>query len=112
MLELFDMQYLSVLARIIESDEGENMKISGNAISNLARAKSLVNQKTVSPLIENVFRIIFIEINRYLDILSKVKGIDWSIYLKNRQSLAENGLLDLEKVDGKVPSIEEILLLD
>ena len=88
------------------------MKISGNAISNLARAKSLVNQKTVSPLIENVFRIIFIEINRYLDILSKVKGIDWSIYLKNRQSLAENGLLDLEKVDGKVPSIEEILLLD
>lgn len=106
------MQYMSVLARVIESDSGENMKISANAITGIARAKSVLNKKTVSPLIEKVFEIIFIEVNRYLDILSKVKGIDWSIYLRNRTSLVEKELLDLEKVDGKVPTIEEILLLD
>lgn len=111
MLDLFDMLYMTILKRIIESDVGSNSKLSG--MGQMARAKSVVRESSASPLFNSVFTIIFSEMKRYIDILEKSKGIDWAIYSKQRSQIED--LLTLEKPEGKdskTPSIDDILLLD
>jgi hypothetical protein len=77
------------------------------------RAKSIVRHSSVSPLFQSVFKIIFSETKRYIDIIEKSKGIDWAIYAKQRSKIDD--LLNLEKPDGKdsvSPALDDILLLD
>lgn len=112
MLDLFDMLYMTILRRIVESDIGSQNKLEGNSMK-ITRAKSIIRQSSVSPLFQSVFNIIFSETRRYIDILEKSKGIDWAIYAKQRDE--HKDLLTLEKPEGKdsvTPDHDDILLLD
>jgi len=76
----------------------------------MTKAKSILNKLAVSPLIEQVFSVVFVEVNRYLDILAKSKGIDWSIYVKSRTEFED--LLQLEKTGDEELDYDTLTLLD
>ena len=54
----------------------------------LAKAKSIINEDVSETLLIQGFDIIFKELNRYINIMSShFTGIDWTTYVRSRNSL-------------------------
>ena len=84
--------FLLTVGRIIQPDTGAHMKLKqrGTTVPTLQKAQSVLDENVSELLIEQAFRVMFQEFERYNKIMKNFKGIDWTIYVKMRNKERKN----------------------
>ena len=87
--------FLAVAGRIVEPDFGEAMKLkpsdSSSNVPQLQKAKSVIDENVSETLLGQAFEVIFREFERYINMMTTFKGIDWSVYVRMRNQERKNG---------------------
>jgi hypothetical protein len=116
--DLFEQVFLMTVGRIIKPDTGALMKLKqrGTSVPTLEKAVSVLDENTSELLIEQAFRVMFQEFERYIKIMKRFKGVDWTIYVKMRNKERKNNdkkefddenLLDEDEEEEQLKEVEE-----
>lgn len=91
-VDLFEQVFLLTVGRIIKPDTGTHMKLKqrGTSVPTLEKAVSVIDENVSELLIEQAFRVMFQEFERYIKIMKRFKGVDWTIYVKMRNKDRKN----------------------
>lgn len=79
------------------------LKQRGTSVPSLIKAQSVLDENVSELLIEQAFKVLFKEFERYNKIMKGFKGVDWTIYVKMRNKERKNN-------DGKKSYDDEPLL--
>lgn len=104
-LEIFEHIFLSVVGRIAQTDEGEDIKVkssSGSSALVMKKAKSTIDQSVSEVLIVQAFDVIFKEIERYNNQIRTSASVNWPFYTK-----CKNDKVKLNKSDDEDHESEE-----
>ena len=71
MVTLFEQLFFNALSRLVESDEGAEIKLplSSREMTTLRKHKSVIHESTSETVMSNVFKIVFNELSRYISII-------------------------------------------
>jgi len=85
----FENLYFNLISRTVDSDLGTAMqlKTSGTSIPALERSKSLISVSQTENLISSAFDILFKELDRFVQLLKKFKGIDYFTFVRYSNKL-------------------------
>jgi len=83
------------------------LKQKGTSVPTLEKAISMVDENVSELLIAQAFEVIFNEFKRYIKIMKMFKGVDWTIYVKQRNKERKNGDSKLEFFDEALLDEEE-----
>jgi hypothetical protein len=67
------------------------LKQKGTSIPTLEKATSVIDENVSEHLIAEAFEVIFHEFDRYVKIMKMYKGVDWTIYVKQRNKERKAG---------------------
>lgn len=113
-VDLFEQVFLLTVGRIIKPDTGGLMKLKqrGTSVPTLEKAQSVLDENVSELLIEQAFRVMFQEFERYIKIMKRFKGVDWTIYVKMRNKERKNN--DKKDYDDEslLDEMEELLPTD
>jgi flavin-dependent dehydrogenase len=79
------------------------LKQRGTSVPTLEKAQSVIDENVSEHLIAQAFEVMFKEFDRYIKIMQRFKGVDWTIYVKMRNKERKDG-------DGKMEFEDEPLL--
>ena len=65
-------------------------KQKGTSVPTLTKAQSLIDEHVSEILMEQAFSVIFKEFEKYLNVMEKYQGVDWSVYVKQRNKERKN----------------------
>jgi hypothetical protein len=83
-VDLFESLYDTVLARMIQKDNAQKIKLTGSLT--MTKSHSVIDETDTESLILQSFSIIFREFNRYIEYANSFKGVDWNTYLAKMEN--------------------------
>ena len=97
------------VGRIIKPDKGDDMKLKqrGTAVPSLEKAQSVIDENVSEMLVAQAFEVMFHEFARYVDIMKKFKGVDWTVYVRTRNKQRKDGEEKAEYADENLLDEEE-----